>query len=441
MVITSVTDSQTARGTIRTELDSIVAASPGAWTREDTVWNSTLGYPGAATLHGQRLYLGGSSSYPQTVWGSGIGRYLDFELGTDDDDAMSFTISSDQINPIVHLAQIKALMALTYGGEFTLLGGVEKPITPTNIQIKSSDVRGCNSVRPVRVGSELLFVQRSNRRVFSVTYDPDSYTAYAATDISVLSEHITAGGLTDAAYQQDPDSLVWFVRGDGLLLSLTLDRAQDVICWTRHTTDGLFESVASIPGKNGDEVYAVVAREVNGATVRYVERLENGLNTDAATTGTSDDGADTWAGLAHLEGKTVDIVADGAVQEKQVVTDGQITLSRPAHAVEIGLHYDSTIVTLTPEVSTGEGTAQGTAMSISKITLRFLETTGATLNGDVVAFRQFGDDILDAPAPLFTGDHVMEVIGWDNAELTIQQTQPLPFHLLAVITTFTTNGG
>ncbi|EAM3249385.1 hypothetical protein DXI69_25900, partial [Salmonella enterica] len=150
-------------------------ASPGSWTREDTVWTDEFGYPGAVTLYQQRLVLAGSPKYPQTIWWSETGVYLSFEIGTGDDDAISFTLSSDQLNPIVHLAQMNTLIALTYGGEFTITSGNDAAITPTNISVKNPSPYGCNGIRPVRVGTEIMFVQRAGRKLYAVAYDPDSF--------------------------------------------------------------------------------------------------------------------------------------------------------------------------------------------------------------------------------------------------------------------------
>lgn len=163
VLIKSITSAQVAVGTIRTDLSATQAASPGAWTREDTVWTEEFGYPGAVTLYQQRLVLAGSPQYPQTIWWSETGVYLSFELGTDDDDAISFTLSSDQLNPIVHLAQMNTLIALTYGGEFTITAGSDAAITPTNISVKNPSPYGCNSIRPVRVGTEIMFIQRAGK--------------------------------------------------------------------------------------------------------------------------------------------------------------------------------------------------------------------------------------------------------------------------------------
>lgn len=438
--ITAYTSALQVTGTIRVALDATVESPANAWTLEDTVWNANDGYPRTVTLYEQRLVAAGSPGYPQTVWMSRIGESLNFELGTKDDDAMSFTISSDQINPIDHFAQVKALVALSSGGEFTLSGGVEKPITPTNIQVKSQSVYGCNTVRPIRIGNELYFVQRANRKLRAMAYKFET-DAYGAPDLSVLAEHATESGVVDMAYQQEPESVMWLVRGDGVMATVTIDRDQDVVGWARQITDGVFESVASIPVADGEQVWALVRRTVGGSTVRYVERFDPDIATDAAITGTHTTGVATWTGLAHLEGKEVDILADGVVMQRMTVAGGQITLGRTAKDVEIGLPYTTTIETLTPEIAGGTGSAQGNSMRIGEVTLRFHKTTGCELNGQVIPFRNFGLAVLDAPAPIFTGDHRIEKLGWErgSASLVIQQKQPLPFHLLSVIKKFTWN--
>lgn len=438
--ITSFTSATEVKGVIKAALTSVIGATPNAWSLESAVWNDEDGYPSTGTLYEQRLACGGSTNYPQTVWLSRTGEYLNFELGTKDDDAMSFTVASDQINPVSHLAQIKVLIALTYGGEFSLTGGIEKPITPTNIQVKNQSVYGCNKVRPVRIGNELYFMQRSNRKLRAMAYRYDS-DAYGSPDMSVLSEHITESGIVDMAYQQEPESIVFLPRADGVMATLTIDRDQDVVGWARQITEGAFESVATIPTESGEQVWVIVKRTVNGNVVRYVERFSSSVSVDCGITGTSGPGADVWAGLGHLEGKLVDIVADGVVMQPQTVVGGQITLPRNAKAVQIGLHYKMTIKTLTPEVQGSTGSMQGNSMRIGEITLRFNKTIGCKINGQTVAFRNLGKQVLDKPPVLFTGDHRLENLGWERgkAQLLIEQDQPLPFHLLCVIKKITFN--
>lgn len=427
-------------GIIRSAPTSAVASPANAWSLEASVWNDIDGYPGAGTLYEQRLALGGSLNYPQTIWESRIGEYLNFELGTKDDDALSYNLSSDQINPILHMGQINALIPLTFGGEFTVSGGVEKSITPTNIRAKNPSVYGCNRVRPVRIGNELYFVQRSNRKLRAMAYKYDSDT-FGSPDMSVLSEHVTKSGVVDMAYQQEPESILFLVRADGVMATMTVDRDQDVIGWARQITDGAFESAASIPAADGDQVWVVVRRTVNGQNVRYIERFTRGIRVDCGVSASAPAGATVWSGLNHLEGKMVDIVADDVVMQQQPVIGGQVTLPRLAKTVQIGLHFKTTIKTLTPEVSGATGSVQGNSIRIGEVTLRFLETTGCKVNGQTIAFRDLGPQVLDQPPPLFTGVHRIENLGWERgqASLVIEQDQPLPFHLLCVIKKATFN--
>ncbi len=438
--VSTYTSSTVASGIIRSAPTSAVASPANAWSLEASVWNDIDGYPGAGTLYEQRLALGGSPNFPQTIWESRTGEYLNFELGTKDDDAISYNLSSDQINPILHIGQINALIPLTYGGEFTVSGGVEKAITPTNIRAKNPSVYGCNRVRPVRIGNELYFVQRANRKLRAMAYKYDSDT-FGSPDMSVLSEHATKSGIVDMAYQQEPESILYMVRADGVMATMTVDRDQDVIGWARQVTDGAFESAASIPSENGDQVWVVVRRTINGQNVRYIERFAADVRVDSGVNASSADGQTVWGGLNHLEGKMVDIVADGVVMQQQLVTAGQVSIPRKAYTTSIGLNFKTRIKTLTPEVAGNTGSVQGNSMRIGEVTLRFLETIGCKINGQTVAFRNLGVQVLDHPPVLFTGVHRMENLGWDRgqASLEITQDQPLPFHLLCVIKKATFN--
>lgn len=40
--------------------------------------------------------------------------------------------------------------------------------------------------------------------------------------------------ITSMAFQKNPDPILWCVRSDGVLLSMTYDREQNVIAWSRH---------------------------------------------------------------------------------------------------------------------------------------------------------------------------------------------------------------
>jgi hypothetical protein len=467
--ITGFTSDTIVAATVVTVLTSATLAPALSWSLEATVWSAANGYPRTGTLHEQRLWCAGSTKYPQTIWGSRTALYYDFTKGSADSDACIFTISSDEINPISYLVSNRSMLIHTYGGELSMAGGNEKPITPTNVQIKPQTGYGSKIVRPLLVGKECIFVQRSGRKVRAMSYS-FQIDGYQAPDLTVLAEHITTTGVVSMAYQQDPDQMLWMVLTDGTLISCTLDRDQQVNGWARHYTDGAVESVSTIPIGTQDQLWVIVRRTINGVTKRYVEYLDNtfqpiypvavdplampplatiltyGCTVDAGIVIDNVAGQTVFTGLGHLEGKTVDIVADGSPMPQQVVTAGQITLPRSSKRTLIGLHFKSTIKLLTPEVGTGTGTAQGNSMSMRELTMRFYNTLGAqVIDGEGrdqdVPFRHFGPAVLDQPPPMYSGLLRIEMLGWERgrSELSIVQDQPLPMHLLSVVRKITVN--
>lgn len=439
--ITDIIDTTQAYAVVKEELTSIVKAPPNAWTLESSVWNSNAGYPGTGALYEQRLTAAGSPRYPQTVWGSRSGLPFDFTIGVNDDDAFSFSLpSTGQINPIRRMISAKALMPLTYGGEYTMEGGNGDPLTPTSVKANSPSVYGCSSVKPLRVGNEVLFVQRAGRKVRSLAYRIESDT-YNAPDLTVLAEHITESGIIDMAYQQEPYSRLWCVRADGKLATLTIDRDEGVIAWAPQNTDGLYESIASIPNATGDEVWCIVQRTINGQVKRYVERFEPGYYTDCGIVGTDGAGKSVWAGIDHLEGKDVAVRADGVYLGMFTVTGGEIELPRNAFDVQIGLPFSNSVTLLRPEIQTGEGTSQGNAQRTHEVSVMLMETIGCKINGEEIAFQEFGGNVLDYAPDLFSGYKRGGLTEWTrgNDEVTVTQDLPYPFHLLAVVRKLTVN--
>lgn len=439
--ITAWTSTTIVDAIVESELNAAVAAPALSWTLEATVWGGKQGYPRCGNIFEQRLYVAGSPAFPLRIWGSAIGEYLDMTLGSLDTDALAFDVSAGEMNPIMHLANVRGLIALTTGGEWSVRGGSEKPITPTNVQQKDQSAYGCSEVAPERIGNELFFSQRARRKIRAMSsnqYDSDQYNA---PDMAVLSEHITKSKVVSMAYAAEPESLLFAVRGDGQLAVLTADRDQDVFAWTRQVTQGRFERVATVPVDDGFRTFVVVSRVIDGVTTRYIEMLDADLNTDSALTGSSDAGTDTWTGLDHLEGMKVRVKGDGVLLADRVVEGGQIVIERTAKTIEIGLDYVTTIKTLTPEFSVPVGTLQGAKLNQFHVKVRLNETIGCTVNLQEIAFRQFGEDVLDQVPQPFTGDKDIGTLGWEDGKAfsLIQQTLPYDFHLLAVITSLTAN--
>lgn len=431
--ITAFTSSTVVNAEIRVELAATVAAQADAWYLASSMWGGANGYPRTGSLFQQRLFAAGSPGYPQSVWMSELGNPYGFEIGTDADAGFEVRLVSDQANPINSIASSRAVIVLTSGSEFTL--GADSAITPTTVVSINQSAYGCNRVSPVRVGNELLFVSRSGKRIRAISSDRFDPNTFAAPDITALAEHITSPSVTDMDAHPDPESLVWCVRSDGVMLTCTLDRDNEVVAWAKHTTDGEFESVSVIPMFDSFVAWVIVKRTINGSTKRYVEYFDWNVKTDSAIIGVSGGPNDAWSALDHLEGKTVNVIGDGILQTGEVVTAGAVTIDTPAEQVEFGINFTPSVTLLTPELSGPTGSIQGQLMRPYSADILVKDTVGARVNDFDIAFQSFGPNVLDAAPPEATGFYRIENLGYvrGSGEVTISQPQALPFHLLSVV--------
>jgi hypothetical protein len=456
MEITAVGSTTSVTATINGPNLATTTASSG-WRLGS--FSDTTGFPAVVTFFEQRLVWGATTDRPQSMFFSVSADYenhapTEADGTVLDDSGFVYTIATDQVNTIRWMRAGKVLSVGTAGGEFIVSqGDNNSPLSPTNTRVVRQTTFGSAQVTPPQVGNSVLFLQRASRKVREYVYQFES-DAYTAPDLAILAEHITEGGVTEMAYQQEPDSVVWMVRSDGVLLGMTYERAQDVIGWHRHIiggTDAKAKSVAVIPSENGarDDLWCIVSRTINGATVQYVEFMTAGLDEGQTTTTnatfldsmlTYNGGAvQTLQGLDHLEGETVSILADGATHPDKTVSSGSITLDRSATKAHVGLSYTSTVQTMRIEAGAADGTAQGKKKRISRINYRLYKTLGVKHGPDasrldIIPFRSSADEQDQAPA-LFTGDKEVEFPrGWDkDGYITLVQDQPLPLTVLAIM--------
>lgn len=402
---------------------------------QEQAFSPVRGYPGSVAFHQDRLVIGGSRDLPNRLWFSRSGDLFNFDLGTGvDDEAIEFSILSDQVNAIRGIFSGRHLQVFTSGAEWMVTGD---PLTPATVQILRQTRVGSvvgRYIPPVNVDGATLFVSRNGEQVQEFLYT-DIEQAYQVTDLALVSRHILPTPI-DMDFDQR-QRLLFVVRDDGKFVTLTVFRSEAVAAWTLHETEGAALSVTVV----GEDVYLLLER----GGIYTIEQFDTALNLDCALSGEAGSPATTWSGLDHLEGRTVSIVADGIVQDDQEVVDGEVTLAQAASSVEIGFPYTHIIEPLPPGAAEG---GAGRAVRLIEAVFRIEDT--AALRLDVgrglkdVALRRFaGEDILDAPPPRVSGDVRVRALGWqaqgDRPLWRIEQSLPLPFTLLSVSTELTVN--
>jgi hypothetical protein len=431
-------------------------------------WSVTTGYPSCVSFYEQRLVFAGTTENPQTLYFSKSGDYENFDEnyhGTvADDDAITYTIASNQVNAISFLSATRTLIVGTVGGEFSVSGGgTDDPVTPTNILIKKQSNHGAANVDAIPVGNVTLFLQRAKRKIRELAYNFD-VDGYVAPDMTILAEHISETGINEMSYQQEPNQIIWCVRQDGQLVGLTYQREQQVVAWHRHIFGGAFstgsavcETVATIPTNDKEyQTWVIIKRTINGVTRRYVEYINqfdftetdnttfNFLDSQLSYSGST---TVTITGLDHLEGQTVSVLANGSTHPDRTVSGGSITLARSSTKVKVGLPYTSILQTMRLDAGSQNGTSQAKTKRIYNITVRLYESIGVEVgpnlsNMESIPFRSSAQ-LMDTAIPVYTGDKEVEFRGNYETDgyIYVRQTQPLPLTVLSLYPELITNDG
>jgi hypothetical protein len=496
-------------------------------------FQSTDNYPGAVSYFEQRRVFAGTNNEPQTILmtKSGTESNLSFGLPIRDDDRIKFRVAAREANTIRHIVPLTNLLMLTGSAEWRVSSINSDAITPSSISVKPQSYVGANNAQPVIVNNSMVYASSRGGHVRELGYNWQA-NGFITGDLSLRAPHLFDNlTVTDMALAKSPIPIVWFISSNGKLLGFTYVPEQTIGAWHQHDTDGTFESVATVSEGNDDALYCVIKRTINGATKKFIERMNSrlyakdrdaffvdagstydGTNTDASrnvtisggtnyTRGESvtitanynlfnappnvDDVGDAIvlisgtnyyrcnitattnatvatvkldvdlpaslqntaittfevarnviSGLNYLEGKTVSILADGAVHPQKTISSGSITLDRASSVVHIGLEYESDLQTM-PMSLQAEAFGQGRVKNINHVWLRVLESSGifAGPSADkLIEAKQRTDEPYGSPPRLKTEDiKIMLTPTWqDNGQIFVRQTDPLPLTVVGM---------
>lgn len=441
VLITEYVSSTVVKGTVKKQLASTDETRDFAFA----AWNGEKGYPSATGFYEDRLVFAGSKGFPQTFWTSKTGDYYNFgtSIPSADDDGITATLNGGQMNGIKAIIAFGEMLLLTAGGEFKVSGG-GKAITGSNVLSQPQEYRGVSDVNPVTIGSRIIYVQHQGNiiRDLAYSYDVDKYTG---DDLNLLASHLFEGHkIISMTYQQIPNSIVWCVRDDGLLLGLTYIKEQDIYAWHQHTTaGGKFVSVCNIGGSTEDKLYAVIERG-GQYYVEIMESRDKSTNVEDqffVDSGITYEGepTDEISGLEHLEGYTVAILADGNVLPQQTVKNGKVLLGNKYKKVHVGLPIDAEIKTLPIDFTAQDGTYLSRKKRIATVTLLLKDSRGGLFGmkeNELDEFKWRSNEAYGEPIGLQTGKFKVTIKSAtydETQQIIIKQPDPLPMTVLSLI--------
>lgn len=422
-------------------------------------------YPGNTTYADGRQWYASSSQKPQTLWGSVSGSYnsMAVSVPTQDNDAITRTLASRQVNEIRHMVSMgNGLIVFTSGAEWKISAGSADVITPAQFVARPQSYNGSSDIRPIVVNDMILYIPDNQRKVRGLQYQWAADT-WSGPDFSLLSAHLfeASGSNTNQIvnwqYARDPEGIIWTVRDDGVLLGFTFQAEQQVFAWHRHTTtNGTFEDVCVVQESDESAVYFIVKRTIGGVTRRFVERLHTRVFATISDAWFLDcalqysgAAATVISGLWHLVGEEVYALADGIVRGPFTVSAaGAITLAVAAAKVTVGkVIPDADLETLDAEKEDQAGTLQGRKKKINHNIVSLKNSANAGLKAGpsgglgtpvLYAFKpkDIANPLASAPstAPALITDFMQQVAApswdWHGRTLIRVSASPLPYTVI-----------
>lgn len=414
----------------------------------DAVFSGAGNYPGAVSYFEQRRVFAGTLNAPQNIWmtKSGSEANMSYSLPTLDDDRIAFRVAAREANTIRHIVPLTQLLLLTAAAEWRVTSVNSDAITPTTISVRPQSYVGASNVQPVVTNNSLIYGAARGGHVRELGYNWQA-NGFVSGDLSLRAPHLfDTYDIVDIAYGKAPQPIVWFVSTSGKLLGLTYVPEQQVGAWHQHDTDGVFESCAVVAEGQEDVLYCVVRRTIDGQSKRYVERMASRLFADAADAffvdcGLTYDGApaDEISGLDHLEGKTVSILADGAVHPQRVVVAGAITLDVEASTVQVGLPIEADLQTLPLAAQIDGSFGHGRYKNVNKAWLRVHRSSGIFVGpaaDKLTEAKQRTTEPYGSPPALKSEEiPVLLTPSWaDSGQVYVRQSDPLPLTIVSLTT-------
>ncbi|MEA2035993.1 MAG: hypothetical protein U9O94_00685, partial [Nanoarchaeota archaeon] len=395
-------------------------------------WNGVSGYPSAIAFIEQRLVFGNTTTEPQKLWFSKQTIYDEFNDGTETSDGFNRQLASNQASSIQWIEEVSdAVIVGTSGGIYLLTGGgASDALTPANAMVRKQGNHRSSIITPSNIDGTVLFSQKNRRMIRTLGYSFD-VDGYNGDDATIYSDDILGEGIKENAYQEVKSRIIWASLLDGDIATLTYEPAQKIRAWSKQTTDGDFESIATISGSNADEVWVSVKREVDGNIVRYIEMFEpeteDDFLVDSGLSLTDETPFTTVSGLDHLEGKEVSVWNTGLAEDNKTVSSGSITLDNAGTSVVVGLPYESHFRSRRIEAGARNGASQGKPKTTYKVIARLRDTQEGQYSSDGDSWY----DIEHRNTVKFTGD--VEIIlanGYDDkGDIYFKQTKPIPMEI------------
>lgn len=367
-------------------LQQVGSASPTTTWAEGS-WSDFRGYPSISRYYQDRLDLASTPSEPETDWLSKTSNYTSFVRNSPllDTDGITVNLPSRQLNAINGLVAFKKLLAFTSSSVWSIGPISTTALTPTSVQQDIEEYSGSSGLNPVVLGTEAIYIDTAGEIVKSIGYQIAN-DGFVGEEVNVLAKHMFEGyTITKIAYQRSPNGIVWFRRSDGLMLSLTYLREQNVVAFCTHETDGDIEDFCVIPGTYSDELWLIVNRDGGKFVEKMIGRKQHDLTNHVFLDSYVhyDNLTTSPVSLPNLAGKVVSLIGDSVDLGTMTVSAlGTLSISSHYTSLDIGLSFNADIETLSIDVPLSDGISSNNQIKIGNVGIGLINTRGGYIGPD-----------------------------------------------------------
>lgn len=406
-------------------------------------------YPGAVSYFEQRRWFGGTQNRPNNLWATRPGTEADmsFSLPSQSDDRIAVRVAAREANRILHIVPLAQLMLMTGAAEWRVSPLNSDAITPESMSVRPQSYVGASNVQPLVVGSGMIYGAGRGGHLRELGYNYEA-GGYISGDVCLRAPHLFDNlTIVDLAYSKAPSPVVWAVSSSGKMVAMAYVPEQQVGGFSTIETKGSIESACVVAEGDEDIVYVEVMRTVNGQAVRFVERMNERQYTDLKEC-VYVDCAGTYrgeakkeiTGLTWLEGETVSILADGAVEPQQVVKDGKITLTYPAEIVHVGLPFTADMKTLPVAMALQDGSyGSGHKKNVREVFFRVVNSSGTQAGPSFDKLSEYPSRSTEfagnVPEPITDEIGFQIQPQWSQSgQVCVRQKYPLPLRIVSMTT-------
>lgn len=406
-------------------------------------------YPGAVSYFEQRRWFGGTQNRPNNLWATRPGTEADmsFSLPSQSDDRIAVRVAAREANRILHIVPLAQLMLMTGAAEWRVSPLNSDAITPESMSVRPQSYVGASNVQPLVVGSSMIYGAGRGGHLRELGYNYEA-GGYISGDVCLRATHLFDNlTIVDLAYSKAPSPVVWAVSSSGKMVAMAYVPEQQVGGFSTIETKGSIESACVVAEGDEDIVYVEVMRTVNGQAVRFVERMNERQYTDLKEC-VYVDCAGTYrgeakkeiTGLTWLEGETVSILADGAVEPQQVVKDGKITLTYPAEIVHVGLPFIADMKTLPAAMALQDGSyGSGHKKNVREVFFRVVNSSGTQAGPSFDKLSEYPSRSTEfagnVPEPITDEIGFQIQPQWSQSgQVCVRQKYPLPLRIVSMTT-------